>query len=154
MTTAIKGWRERAGLLASYEITNPSSVERALLEEVAELRAELMRREALADIAAARSMLNKFKDPACVAQQDDLNKESAIQRNAARYKEQRDRMLQFMQNADVRSGVCCCGDDIERHGNPMDCGHSPVDMWDHSVLCWAEEIRKSDELAASSEASA
>lgn len=38
MTTAIKGWRERAGLPASYKITNPSSVERALLEEIAELQ--------------------------------------------------------------------------------------------------------------------
>ena len=30
-------------------------------------------------------------------------------------------------NCTIESGVCCCGDDMERHGNPLDCGHSPVD---------------------------
>ena len=27
----------------------------------------------------------------------------------------------------IESGVCRCGDNMERHGNPLDCGHSPVD---------------------------
>ena len=30
-------------------------------------------------------------------------------------------------NCTIKSGVCCCGDNMERHGNPLDCGHSPVD---------------------------
>lgn len=30
-------------------------------------------------------------------------------------------------NCTIESGVCCCGDDMERHGSPLDCGHSPVD---------------------------
>jgi hypothetical protein len=24
--------------------------------------------------------------------------------------------------------TCCCGEDMETHSNPMDCGHTPVDM--------------------------
>jgi hypothetical protein len=24
--------------------------------------------------------------------------------------------------------TCCCGDDMETHSNPMDCGHTPVAM--------------------------
>jgi hypothetical protein len=63
---------------------------------------------------------------------------------AAQYKKQRDDLLAFMQSAPVSSGVCCCGDDMQRHGNPMDCGHSPVDEWDYSVQCWAEQIAKAD----------
>lgn len=63
---------------------------------------------------------------------------------AAAYKKQRDDLLAFMQNAPVSSGVCCCGDDMERHANPMDCGHRPVDQWDHSVLCYAEEVARFD----------
>jgi hypothetical protein len=35
----IKGWRERADLAESYEVYGPSPVERAMLEEIAELRA-------------------------------------------------------------------------------------------------------------------
>ena len=30
-------------------------------------------------------------------------------------------------NCTIESGVCCCGDDMDRHGIPLDCGHSPVD---------------------------
>lgn len=63
---------------------------------------------------------------------------------AAAYKAQRDALIAFMENAPVNSGVCCCGDDMNRHGNPMACGHSPVDMWDHSVICWREDIDKFD----------
>ncbi|WP_292041545.1 hypothetical protein [Massilia sp. UBA6681] len=66
----------------------------------------------------------------------------------ARIKDQRDRLLAFIQNAGVSSGVCCCGDSMERHGNPMDSGHNPVDMWDHGVACWTEEIAESDNTAA------
>jgi hypothetical protein len=24
--------------------------------------------------------------------------------------------------------TCCCGEDMETHSSPMNCGHSPVDM--------------------------
>ena len=27
----------------------------------------------------------------------------------------------------IEEGVCCCGDNMDTHAKPMDCGHSPVD---------------------------
>ena len=27
----------------------------------------------------------------------------------------------------IEEGVCCCGDSMDTHAEPMDCGHSPVD---------------------------
>jgi hypothetical protein len=66
---------------------------------------------------------------------------------AAAYKRQRDNLLAFMQSAPVSSGVCCCGDDMNKHGNPMDCGHNPVDMWDNSVASFVTEFEKFDAAA-------
>jgi len=34
-------------------------------------------------------------------------------------------------NTLMRSGVCCCGDDMETHSPPMNCGHSPVDSGEY-----------------------
>jgi len=31
----------------------------------------------------------------------------------------------------IVSGVCCCGDSMDRHASPMDCGHSPVDSGEY-----------------------
>ena len=36
-----------------------------------------------------------------------------------------------LERADTAEGVCCCGDNMESHGDPMNCGHSPVDMGDY-----------------------
>jgi len=66
---------------------------------------------------------------------------------AENYKKQRDELLAFMQGAPVSSGVCCCGDDMNKHAHPMSSGHNPVDMWDHAVMCHAEEIAKFDETS-------
>lgn len=63
---------------------------------------------------------------------------------AAAYKKQRDDLLKFIQTAQVSSGVCCCGDDMKAHASPMICGHNPVDMWDHAVITWTEDIAKLD----------
>ena len=27
----------------------------------------------------------------------------------------------------IEEGVCCCGDNMDTHAEPMHCGHSPVD---------------------------
>lgn len=56
-----------------------------------------------------------------------------------------DRLLEYargLANAPVASGVCCCGSDMDRHENPMYCGHSPVDMWDHSARSALEHFDK------------
>lgn len=47
---------------------------------------------------------------------------------------ERDELLDFIKYAEVDSGVCCCGDSMENHPSGMNCGHSPVDMWDNAVV--------------------
>lgn len=49
-------------------------------------------------------------------------------------------LVEFIKNAPVASGVCCCGDSIAGHADPMTCGHVPVDAWDYAVLLLCEEI--------------
>lgn len=58
-----------------------------------------------------------------------------------------EKLLDFIQNAPVSSGVCCCGECMDRHSNPMSCGHSPTDQWDWSVQCMVEESKKQDHAA-------
>lgn len=41
---------------------------------------------------------------------------------------------EFIRNAPVSSGVCCCGDSMDTHDSGMYSGHSPVDQWDYSVM--------------------
>ena len=36
-----------------------------------------------------------------------------------------------LERANTEEGVCCCGDSMDRHSDPMHCGHSPVDMGDY-----------------------
>jgi hypothetical protein len=33
----------------------------------------------------------------------------------------------IVEHSTVSDGMCCCGDDMDGHANPMNCGHSPVD---------------------------
>lgn len=42
-------------------------------------------------------------------------------------------LLSAYEQADHRAGYCCCGDDMERHGDPMDCGHTPVDAGEYAA---------------------
>lgn len=35
--------------------------------------------------------------------------------------------LELASHCTIEEGVCCCGDNMENHTSPMDCGHSPVD---------------------------
>lgn len=36
-------------------------------------------------------------------------------------------LLNIMEHCSVTDGMCCCGDDMATHSDPMNCGHSPVD---------------------------
>jgi hypothetical protein len=36
-----------------------------------------------------------------------------------------------LERAKTAEGVCCCGDDMDRHSDPMWCGHSPTDMGEY-----------------------
>lgn len=56
----------------------------------------------------------------------------------------------ILHNCYVTEGVCCCGDDMERHANPMDCGHTPVDHGSYVANQWLEDhaalLAKTDEI--------
>lgn len=52
--------------------------------------------------------------------------------------------IDFVKNAPVSSGVCCCGDNILTHGDPMSCGHTPVDQWHWSLSLWIKQIAKAE----------
>ena len=45
-------------------------------------------------------------------------------------------LYDLIKYAQVDSGVCMCGDDMQDHNQSS--GHSPVDVWDHAV----EQINK------------
>lgn len=49
----------------------------------------------------------------------------------------------MVSNCDVNSGVCCCGDSMDKHPDPMYCGHSPVD----SGIYAAESLLKKTRAA-------
>ena len=53
--------------------------------------------------------------------------------------------LEFVKNAPVSSGTCCCGDQMEGHASGMACGHEPVDQWFYSLSGWLEEIEKTND---------
>lgn len=53
-----------------------------------------------------------------------------------RYRE----FLDFVENAQVGSGVCCCGAEMVRHSYYD--GHNPCDMWDYNIARWAEELKE------------
>jgi len=44
-----------------------------------------------------------------------------------------------MQDEAWHKDVCCCGDDMKRHPNPMYCGHSPLSAWDYARHCYIED---------------
>lgn len=60
-----------------------------------------------------------------------------VQRMAASMK----LLIETIQQSDTSQGYCCCGDSIEKHSNPMYCGHSPVDMGDYYAAKAVEEAQ-------------
>lgn len=58
-----------------------------------------------------------------------------------------EKLHNFIRSAPVSTGVCCCGDDMERHAHPMSCGHSPVDEWDHQSQLILDEAPDTIALA-------
>jgi hypothetical protein len=39
-------------------------------------------------------------------------------------------------------GTCCCGESMEYHSDPFNCGHSPVDMKDYAIYKYEESLKK------------
>ena len=48
---------------------------------------------------------------------------------------------EFIENAPVYSGVCCCGDGMDGHASAMTCGHVAVDQWDYAMRGMVDELR-------------
>jgi len=46
-----------------------------------------------------------------------------------------------LERANTLAGFCCCGDNMEGHADPMDCGHVPVDMGEYHASCAIEAAR-------------
>lgn len=71
----------------------------------------------------------------CKATSDDRARDNAIAAWNRRSPDTRTEALvealeslcNIMEHCSVTDGVCCCGDDMEKHASPMMCGHSPVD---------------------------
>ena len=49
--------------------------------------------------------------------------------------------IQLVENCPVETGICCCGDNMERHPSPMNCGHTPTDMGGYQALQWLDAAR-------------
>lgn len=59
---------------------------------------------------------------------------------------ERERIVRLLDNAAaifsncvVEDGVCCCGDNMSNHPQPMNCGHSPVDHGAYVTAQWMDE---------------
>lgn len=50
-------------------------------------------------------------------------------------------LLTLVEHANFEEGWCCCGDDMLHHQNPMDCGHTPVDMGEYHASLAIKEAR-------------
>lgn len=44
-------------------------------------------------------------------------------------------------NCQTSAGVCCCGENMDGHSNPMECGHSPVDIGEYSASQWIAALQ-------------
>lgn len=64
-----------------------------------------------------------------------------VPQEVARLRNAISRCADFIEHADVSSGVCGCGDSMEGHADPMVSGHVAVDEWDWSASCMVQELR-------------
>lgn len=80
--------------------------------------------KAAATLADERTLIEALKLPEIAALVEDT-----------------ERLVSICEVAGLATGVCCCGDNIEGHSDPMSCGHSPVDMWDYHGNAIIETVR-------------
>lgn len=50
--------------------------------------------------------------------------------------------IALLDAAGLENGVCCCGDNMVGHADPMLCGHSPVDSGAYCVAQHVEYLRE------------
>ena len=67
-----------------------------------------------------------------------------------------DFLCAVIENCDVSDGVCCCGDEMARHSEPMSCGHTPTDHGSYqasrAVEGWKAALAAGRSCAVSAEA--
>lgn len=50
------------------------------------------------------------------------------------------RLLECYKMADHRDGYCCCGSPMDRHDDPMNCGHSSVDAGEYNASLIIDDV--------------
>lgn len=50
------------------------------------------------------------------------------------------RFYEAARKAPVGTGVCCCGDSMDKHPDPYSSGHNPTDEWDNFLSNWKQKI--------------
>lgn len=53
-----------------------------------------------------------------------------------------ERFYDAVQQVPASTGVCCCGDSMDKHSDLYSCGHSPIDAWDNFLLNWKRWLGK------------
>lgn len=51
-------------------------------------------------------------------------------------------MLDNLKHCSLNSGSCHCGDSMDKHADPMWCGHTPVDMGWTAADAWIKKAEK------------
>lgn len=52
-----------------------------------------------------------------------------------------DRAIHLLENCEVSSGYCCCGDSMDIHSGPMTCDHCAVDSGAYYANNWLSDAR-------------
>ena len=117
-----------ARILAALEDTGEPALraraEKAEQDRVAEWN---RRRDADASRDVARAVCETMR-----AERDDaLTRLAAAEGRVAALTGALEACVASLERANTAEGVCCCGDSMDRHPNPMNCGHSPVDIGDY-----------------------
>jgi hypothetical protein len=67
------------------------------------------------------------KESACDWCRKSADRIEALTAKLAQAVERLEAWVKLAEHCSIEDGVCCCGEDMEGHSNPMNCGHSPVD---------------------------
>ena len=101
-------------------------------------------------LAERDAELAQVKADLCETEAIEMQHGAVIERLSARVAaltEALEGCVAAIEHADMADGVCCCGDMMEGHSDPMSCGHSPVDQGhyhSHQVLASARAALTTD----------
>ena len=109
--------------------------EEGLTMELADARERLL--------AASRELATCLKYRDAYAEMDRIGTQAVrdLEAKLAKAVERLEAWLEVAARCSIEEGVCCCGDNMENHTNPMDCGHSPVDHGSYVAMHLVEATR-------------